>query len=166
MKHIRAKVILLGRSGVGKTSLVRRYISNEFSERHVETLGVRVEKRVEITSTAKVELMLWDLAGEPSGDQWDPGFITGAAATLFVADQSNPETFANFEQFIDATRQQIATPVSRLLLNKSDLPAAAEIPAMLASLDPSWGLGDPLQVSAKLGENVAQVFADIAKALS
>lgn len=165
MKHIRAKVILLGRSGVGKTSLVRRYISNEFSERHVETLGVRVEKRVETMADAKVELMLWDLAGGRDGDTWDQGFVAGAAATLYVVDQSDPNSFADFQQFIAATREQVKTPISRLLLNKSDLTPAAELPAMLASLDANSGFGTPQNVSAKLGDNVAQVFADIAQQL-
>jgi len=145
---------------------VRRYISNEFSERHVETLGVRVEKRLEDTANAMVELMLWDLAGNRDGQSWDPGFIGGATVVLYVVDQSNPTSFNSFNKFIAATREQTDAPMSRLLLNKSDLEPAPELQTMLDNLDANWSLGSPYRVSAKMGDNVSQVFADIAEHLS
>ncbi len=55
---------MLGGFGVGKTSLVRRYVQSIFSDTYLTTVGVKIEKKMVNVGAADVALILWDIAGE------------------------------------------------------------------------------------------------------
>ena len=61
------KIVLLGHFGVGKTSLMKRFIDDTFSEDYKVTLGVQIQKKVvELKSTKKISLIIWDVEGNTS----------------------------------------------------------------------------------------------------
>ncbi len=60
------KVCMLGDFGVGKTSLVARYVRNTFSEKYLTTVGVKVDSRViALPGEIDLKLVIWDIAGRP-----------------------------------------------------------------------------------------------------
>jgi small GTP-binding protein len=155
---LRAKVVLTGRSGVGKTSLVRRYVSDEFSERHVETVGVRVEKRTEIVNGIHVELMVWDVAGEMSLTSLQQVYLSGAVAIVYVADGTDLECVAGYQSYIDSCRAILDDPFEVALLNKIDLPPDERALELFEEVD----IADRWKASAKAGTSVQACFQSIA----
>ena len=59
------KVILLGHFGVGKSSLVQRFVHSMFTAEYQTTIGVKVDKRVVLTPTHRMKMVLWDIEGSP-----------------------------------------------------------------------------------------------------
>jgi small GTP-binding protein len=60
---IAKKVLLVGSFGVGKTSLIRRFVTNEFSEDYISTIGVRVSTKIMKFNNEEIKLLIWDVAG-------------------------------------------------------------------------------------------------------
>ena len=158
---VQRKVCLIGATGVGKTSLVRRYVESSFSESYLATVGVKVDrKRLEIDGQ-RVSLMLWDLQGEEEGQDVRLAYLRGAAGYLIVIDGTRPGTFSVAERL-----QQRAATVARVpfvaLVNKSDrfnewTESAHAIERLRVT---RWQL---LFTSAKTGEGVEDAFQAIAE---
>ena len=104
------KLCVLGDFSVGKTSLVRRYIFDEFSGRYVATAGVKIyryQSKIEIEDEAvDVDQSIWDIEGSHSGEQLVRSYITGASGALIVGDLSRSNAIASMighaETFQDA----------------------------------------------------------------
>ncbi|TLZ94344.1 MAG: hypothetical protein E6K04_01825, partial [Methanobacteriota archaeon] len=68
LKHVKAKVCLVGDVAVGKTSLIRRFVQDEFDDRYIATVGTKVTKKtVDVTwkgAPAMLDMMVWDIMGE------------------------------------------------------------------------------------------------------
>ena len=92
MKQIKAKVCLIGPVGVGKSSLVRRYVKGIFSEKYLTTIGVKIDKKSQNINDSLVETILWDLEGEDSSSCNHSVFLRGAKALILIADGTRPET--------------------------------------------------------------------------
>jgi small GTP-binding protein len=60
---IAKKVLLVGNFGVGKTSLIRRYVLNEFSEDYISTIGARVSTKIVKFNNQEIKFLIWDVAG-------------------------------------------------------------------------------------------------------
>ena len=158
---VQRKVCLIGATGVGKTSLIRRYVESSFSESYLATVGVKVDrKRLEIDGR-RVSLMLWDLQGEEDGQHVRMAYLRGAAGYLVVIDGTRAETVTVAERL-----QQRAGTVARMpfvgLVNKSDRADEwAESTSAIERLHASgWQL---LFTSAKTGEGVEEAFRAIAE---
>ena len=83
---IKKKICMVGAYGVGKTSLVSRFVNSMFSEKYQTTVGVKVDKKVVQHSTGEVTLMLWDLAGEDAVTTVRPAHVKGSAGYILVMD--------------------------------------------------------------------------------
>ncbi len=67
MKILQKKICLLGDFAVGKTSLVARFVNNQFSEKYLTTVGVKMDtKLIAVNDNLSVKLIIWDIAGENS----------------------------------------------------------------------------------------------------
>ena len=87
------KLVMLGEGGVGKTSLVLRYTKNMFDSSYKKSIGATFAvKRMEIESNP-VNLLIWDLAGQPSFDAIRTHFYNGAQAALLIFDLTRRKTF-------------------------------------------------------------------------
>ena len=80
------KVVMLGLYGVGKTSLVQRFVRSIFDDKYLTTLGVKVDKKVVQVDDIEVTLMLWDVAGAENHFDVPMSYIKGAAGYLVVVD--------------------------------------------------------------------------------
>ncbi len=164
MSVIQRKVCMLGATGVGKTSLVRRFVESLFSERYQATIGVKIDRRMMEIDGTQVSLLLWDLQGEDDLQRVRLSYLRGASGLLYVADGTRPETLDTVCSIQEAATATIGEVPSLLLVNKSDLGSAwVADDAMVASRAPS-GLR-VLRTSARDGSNVDAAFEQLARAM-
>ena len=165
MTIIHKKLCMIGDFAVGKTSLVRRFLTNVFSEDYITTVGVKIETRtVSISETDAVKLVVWDIAGADKLDALRSNYLLGAAGFLLVADGTRRNTLESVFELKSTIESQVGTIPSRLVINKTDLRDNWELTRddyeKLAGLDIPF-----VETSAKSGEHVETVFLDIAREL-
>jgi len=93
---LKAKVTLLGDSEVGKTSLILRYVKNEFTEVYKQTLGADfMTKRLEINGNPdkRITLAIWDLAGQEQFSNLREYYLAGTLAAIICFDITQKSTF-------------------------------------------------------------------------
>lgn len=159
MKLIRKKIVLIGAFGVGKTSLVRRFVSNEFSESYISTIGVRVEKRVLELDDVNMELMVWDVAGEDEFSRLQAGYLRGASGVLLIADATRSWTLIKAQELKNEHEKLTGSAPWHCIINKSDLDTDGQLEAALAGTD----FTDAPRLSAKTGDGVEQAFELMAR---
>lgn len=163
---LRAKVCVLGEAAVGKTSLVRRFLFDEYSDRYLPTLGAKVVKKEVDARIAShdvhVVLAVWDIMGVPTfRDLLKGAYFHGVQGVLAVADLTRPATIHALPAWVDAARS-VSGPVPVVLLgNKADLAAAEGAQDTLAELAESFQASS-FRTSAKTGMDVEPAFAKLA----
>lgn len=163
---IRKKIIFLGEIGVGKTSLIRRFVLDRFETSYKGTIGFNIYTStvlgVGIDGKTNLELLIWDTDGDEAARllQRTP-VVQGTSGIMIVADLSRPRTIQTMADLAKACDTHIPGRHIHLLLNKSDL---AQTPlSMPHELD---GLVHPaVFTSAKTGEQVREVFRDMSNAI-
>ncbi|WP_440223697.1 Rab family GTPase [Dokdonella sp. MW10] len=155
------KICMLGDFGVGKTSLVSRFVSNTFSERYLTTVGVKVDSREVLRDGADpVKLVLWDIAGRSALDALNTSYLRGASGLLLVADGTREATLRAALDLLMQSRALLPKAEAILLVNKLDLVDRWEIaPATLEELRESLPV---YETSARFGDGVERAFADLA----
>lgn len=152
---------MVGATGVGKTSLVRRYVQSVFSERYHSTIGVKVDKKVVDVGGVEVTLILWDLAGMEELSSLPAAYLRGAAGYLLVVDGTRPQSLATAEHLQEHVAAATADAPFVALLNKSDLASAWRLPDPEQTLsERSW---QGSATSAKTGSGVESAFHDLAR---
>jgi len=160
MKSYKFKVCLLGDKGVGKTSLIRRFVHNEFDDFYLPTIGTSVEKKVVPTEDGEASLMVWDILGEEGFDTLRAMYFRGAAGGIFVCDCTDKETVWNIEKWIESLRKVSGKTAVCIFVNKWDLANREVSEADLAPFIQRYG-ATLLTTSAKTGENVETGFEAI-----
>jgi small GTP-binding protein len=156
---IRKKICMLGACGVGKTSLVRRFVESIFDERYHTTIGVKIDKKNVAIDGREVTLVIWDLAGEDELAQVHPSHLRGASGYLLVADGSRKSTLATARDLEVLVRASEGPIPFVLLVNKCDLVDEWEADEALADIAQ---LGWPsIRTSAKTGDGVESAFRDL-----
>ena len=161
---VQKKVCVLGAYGVGKTSLIRRYVQSIFSDTYLTTVGVKIDKKTVTVGGDLLTLLLWDIAGEDGVSTIRMSYVRGAAGYFLVADGTRPETLENARSIQSRVTAEIGPVPFLLLLNKADLQEHWEL-----SRDPVEALEHEgwtiLRTSAKTGHGVEEAFQEIARRL-
>lgn len=168
---ISKKICLVGDFGVGKTSLIRRFVDDQFSDEYLSTVGVKISrKKVDVAfknteENTSVQLLIWDLEGHTKFKAIAPQYLLGAHGAIIVADVTRPETIdgisERLELFLSVNPQGVAVIMA---LNKSDL-VDVEI---VNKLFDKFNNGQDERVigtystSAKTGKNVDDIFYKLA----
>lgn len=158
--EISKKVILVGHFGVGKTSLVSQFVHQKFSDHYLTTIGVKIDKKLVEFDGSKVNLILWDIAGETTSSKVPKNYIAGAQGILYVFDTSRPETYENITDDLFVLQKELPNVAVTVLGNKSDLVDQASIEKISGQMS-----FDVLFTSAKSGENVEEAFKALTKRL-
>ncbi len=159
---IQKKICMVGTFAVGKTSLVRRYVSSLFSEKYLTTVGVKIDKKTLTVDNEEVMLMLWDLAGEDEFCEIRPSYVRGSSGYLLVCDGTRKMSFED-----------------AICLHGKISGILGDIPFVMAinkhDLKDDWALSDSdvqklkaqgwqvVLTSAKTGEGVEQAFKLLAE---
>ena len=131
------KIILLGDSGAGKTSIMNRYLANITPNiKHESTIGVdfRLKSGIELDNK-KIKLHLWDTAGQECFRSVIESYYKGIAAAVIVFDLTNYRTFQNVQYWLNEIARNSATNIRAPILligNKSDLISERKVPRLEA----------------------------------
>ena len=163
---VKLKVCLVGEAGVGKSSLVRRFVYNQFDERYLPTLGANISKKDLVVETPRgpvgVVLTVWDIMGAATfRDLLKDAYFPEAQGVLAVADLTRPETVTALPTWIDAVHSVSGRVPVVVLGNKSDLPAAPGAQGELDKLPEDFAVEKHI-TSAKTGQGVDQAFSTLA----
>ena len=156
---------MLGSFGVGKTSLVRRFVYDRFENKYLSTIGVKVSRKTVVIPLANrvidLALILWDLAGSEEFDQFRLSYLRGAAGAVLVCDLTRPETFDHLPLYVDDLRKVSPTAQVILAANKADLKDQQNI--MPSQIETYAGdLNAPYYLtSAKSGDQVETLFRQL-----
>jgi len=166
-RNVLFKVVVLGESGVGKTSLLLRYIENKFNMNTKSTIGSDfLSKELEIDGRP-VTLQIWDTAGQERYQGLGTSFYRGADGVMFVFDYGRKKTFDELPNWKKAFLIQIAQDNSKdfpiiILGNKADL----EDRQVTKKEVQDWCFSQNLpfyETSAKDGLNVEKAFNEISR---
>ncbi|EPB91575.1 hypothetical protein PS15m_008479 [Mucor circinelloides] len=119
---LEAKVVILGSQGVGKTSLVIRYIDKTFSPNSTSTIGASFMTKKQTVDNCKVRLQIWDTAGQERFRAMAPMYYRGAQAALLVYDITSQESFEELSSWIEELKRNMTEDlVIVVAANKLDL---------------------------------------------
>src|SRR6266571_4208166 len=170
-KRLKAKICLVGEHGVGKTSLVRRYVLDEFDDRYIVTLGAKVSKRemtftVPDRGTVLMDMTVWDIMGSKGfRELLREAYFHGAQGILAACDVTRSQTLADLDDWIETVFHTVSPVPIVFAVNKADLSDKA-------------AFGDPqvreaagaftapfFYTSAKTGHNVEAAFHALGSAI-
>ncbi|MGB0133115.1 Rab family GTPase [Dokdonella sp.] len=159
------KICMLGDFGVGKTSLVARFVRQTFSENYLTTVGVKVDsKQVDYGADSPMKFVIWDIAGKSGLDSLNMSYLRGASGLLLVADGTRESTMRAAIDLLMQSRSVLPDAQAILLVNKLDLVERWEVaPSTLAELRQTLPV---LETSALSGDGVEQAFSEMARRLS
>ena len=120
------KLVFLGNSGVGKTSLVERFVYDSLATDMGRTIGAVLHvKRVEYKDTIH-KLVIWDLGGQKSFAELREQYCSNASGAFFVFDRTRPETLENIEEWLQALKTAAGDVPIVVIENKIDLDSAMD----------------------------------------
>ncbi len=166
------KICLVGDSTVGKTSLIRRYVFDQFDDRYLSTLGTKVTKREmqipfkDLDLEVEVKLLIFDIIGEKGFRQLlREAYFSGANGLMAVFDVTRGETMDSLDDWLDNAYDVTGIIPTHLLANKIDLKDEMEVTEVEVN-SVSKDLDSPVEyTSAKTGENVEKAFEYVARKL-
>ena len=158
LPDIKIKLLIIGDSSVGKTSILLNYTDNVFPDSHIATIGV--ENKIKIIKTEKynVKLQIWDSAGQERFKSITKSFFRNTNGIIFVYDITNRKTFLSVKDWIKDSELNASNFEKILLGNKVDLEEKREV--QKAELQ-EYGLKkniETLETSAKTNINIDLAF--------
>jgi small GTP-binding protein len=174
---VKKKIVLLGNSAVGKTSLIRRYVFDQFDDNYIATIGSKVTKKELVLHQSKkrvnLSLMIWDLIGKEGYHSLHAKTIVGVHGAFLVVDFTRKDTLQSLEKYWIPFIFRVVGPVPLVFAsNKSDLKEEFQFDfddllniSSKYNQDFILGLPDGLESSyassAKTGENVEKAFESL-----
>ena len=168
MSYARYKMCIFGDGGVGKTTLINRYITGQYNEDYSMTIGVDFyTKNIEVEGIS-VNLQIWDFAGEHQFKSLLPNYVIGASGGIFMYDISRFTSLTNLDEWLTILKnvpdeEEHNFPIL-LVGGKSDLEIEGKraIESEYAQLfGKNHGLFEFMECSSKTGENVELIFQTI-----
>lgn len=168
------KVIILGDSGVGKTSLMQQFVNNKFSHQYKATIGADFLTKEITIDNKQVTLQIWDTAGQERFQSLGVAFYRGADCCVLCYDMGNEKSLNNLASWKDEflIQSNVSNPQDFpfiIIGNKVDIDQSKKIPSLEKKLNniknnKLGGLNYPIfETSAKDAINVERAFEVIAK---
>ena len=126
----RIQLIMIGESGVGKTSLIRRYTNNIFNTNHLETIGIEFFNKEERINDQIIQIKLWDTAGQEIFHSLTKNFYRKADGIIIVYDITNKESFERIQDWVKSVYDNTDTykEIQMIIVgNKIDLEERREV---------------------------------------
>lgn len=165
------KVALVGDSRVGKTSLVQRFVLDQFSDKYKKTIGTKVSKKEIIAPLPgnrrmRVIMMVWDIVGERNlAELYMQSSFMGLQGIIAVCDVTRKNTLGSVDGWISSVEEVAGKVPIQILVNKMDLGDSHEIESSEVSELSKGYASHPVFTSAKTGENVERAFEELAQGI-
>jgi len=169
MNQIALKLITIGDGGVGKTTLLHRYVKGNFIDTTTMTIGVEfLVKEVKIEDTL-CQLNLWDISGQERFFFMVDKYLRGASGAILLFDITNMRSFVNLGKWVKIVREnnpeKEKIPIL-LIAAKCDLEEFSMVGDILAKkAQEKMGLTEYVKTSSKTGLNVDLAFEKLIKYL-
>jgi len=165
-KTFQFKLVLLGDSAVGKSSLVLRFVKKQFFEYQESTIGAAFLTQTVALPDCVVKFEIWDTAGQERYHSLAPMYYRGAAAAIVVYDLTNKQSFVRAKSWVkELQRQGNPNIVIALAGNKLDLADQRQVDIEEAKAYAEDNQIFLLETSAKSNHNVTEIFKTIAQKL-
>lgn len=155
------KVVTAGEGGVGKTSLLNRYISNTFYDNLTMTIGVQFFRKDFVINDVKYEIIIWDFGGQEQFRTILSSYIQGSLGALFMFDLSNiTRSLRNLDVWWSILNKNSKIPII-LIGTKSDLIDKTQYllyKDLIQEIMEKYNFVDYIETSSKTGQNVDSVF--------
>jgi Ras-related protein Rab-5C len=168
IRRMKTKLVMIGESGVGKTSLIRRFMVNEYRDAYVKTEGTRVNRvELQVPYGADIEvhmdLAVFDIVGERGfRDLVRETYYHGAQALMAVADLTRKESLAALSEWLPGAIEVAGKVPLYLVVNKKDLEAQRAITEEEIRSAAESFAAPYLYASAQTGESVEDAFNAVA----
>lgn len=160
------KVVLLGDTGVGKSSLVLRFVTEDFKEYSESTIGASFMSKVEVIDGTAYKYQIWDTAGQEKYHSLAPMYYRGAAAAIIVYDITNVLSFEKTQAWVEELQRHGPENIVLVVAgNKADLEDKRVVGKDKAEAYAKKIGGIFLETSAKTGQSVADAFKGICSRL-
>lgn len=171
-ERIKIKICLIGEAAVGKTSLIRRYVLDEFDDGYITTLGAKISKK-ELQmqmpgeeGVLNMDMLIWDIMGEKRvRDLLREAFFLGTQGIIAVCDLLRYSSLRALDEWVESVFQVTGPIPVVYAINKADLRDEAimlvgerEVDEYASAFDSPYYF-----TSAKDGENVEPVFYTLAE---
>ena len=158
------KLIVIGDSGVGKSSILTRYIDDSFTSSFISTIGIDFKIKNIIHNDKKIKLQIWDTAGQERFRTITTAYYRGAHGILLVYDTTKLISYQNLSKWIKCIEMHASENIPVILVgSKKDISNEREISAEVGQRRASDCDMDFIEVSAKTGENIDELFGLITK---
>ena len=169
-KHVKAKVCLVGDVAVGKTSLIKRYVQDQFDDRYIATVGTKVTKKtVDLLwkgSPAMLDMMVWDIMGEKGFRALlRDAYFEGSHGVIAVCDLTRKDTFYDLNNWVQMIRKQVGNVPIVFLGNKMDLKERLVVTEEELARMGAIHNAPTFLASAKSGAGVNEAFKALADAI-
>jgi small GTP-binding protein len=163
---LESKVILVGRTTVGKTCIVNAALTGTFSATTQPTVGAGFSVKMYEADGSRYLFQIWDTAGHERFRSMTPLYYRGAAFALIVFAIDDPLSFAEIDTWRKSLTDSLTTPVFVILVgNKSDLAEERAISDTAARLKADEIQAQYIEVSAKTGAGIDEIFGIMAEEL-
>src|SRR3989475_12870181 len=173
VKRMKVKVCLVGEAAVGKTSLIRRFVLENFDDKYIQTLGTKVSKK-ELTSSSpdgsgelKIDMTIWDIMGQKGfRELLKEAYFYGAKGVIAVADVTRKTTLDDLDDWIEGVYSVTGKIPIQFMANKWDLKDQAEVGEEEMGQATKAYESPFFFTSAKTGENVESAFQNLAERIA
>jgi len=165
------KICLLGDPSVGKTSLIRRFVLDEFDDSYITTIGTKVTKKEMVIQVPErdvevfLTLMIWDVAGQQEYKMFHKMYLKGVEGSFSVCDLTRKDTVNAMKKYVTVVKENAGEVPIIFLFNKADLPDQAQVKIEEVQKVESLKHIPCFKTSAKTGEQVAEGFTKMGEML-
>merc|ERR1719231_1911723 len=160
------KLVFLGEQAVGKTSVITRFMYDQFDNNYQATIGIDFLSKTMYLEDRTVRLQLWDTAGQERFRSLIPSYIRDSSVAVVVYDVSNRQSFVNTARWIEEVRTERGSDVILVLVgNKTDLVDKRQVSIEEGDAKARENGVLFIETSAKAGFNIKALFRKIAAAL-
>ncbi|MFX1346715.1 MAG: Rab family GTPase [Promethearchaeota archaeon] len=162
------KVCLFGDGGVGKTTLINRYLTGVFKNDSNITIGVDFHIKKLLIQDTLISLQIWDFAGEDRFRFLLPSYVLGASGGVFMYDITRYSSLKNFQNWLEIFKQGYKGPSNQVPIimvgSKLDLEYKRAVPRAEAyELAKINDLSGYIECSSKNGQNIQEIFLEIGR---
>lgn len=158
MSNTTKKIVLVGHFNVGKSSMIRRFVDNVFSDDYLVTIGVHILKKTIQVNNLAINLVIWDIEGKEAMNEVRESYLLGTSGFIYVFDPTRVHTYQNLGDEQKFLRKKYPKIPIVTVCNKVDLIDIDDFKESTKLL----GLEYDHCSSAKTGDNIEQIFADLA----